>query len=464
MRIVRPLGVMTALLLTATLGSTAASAVPAESASGEGANGAGCTVPRVPGAEKVIGACLTDLTTAGTVGSGHTDPADWAGLVAPGTVNPSGVKGLQLDGYFPDTSTTNTNHGWNHDSQFVIRLPERWNGGLVVAGPPGVREQYANDRIIGDHALARGFAYAATDKGNTGPLIHRDGIRPGDAVAEWHTRLTQLTVAAKQTAARHYGHKPARTYVAGTSAAGYLVRWQLENRPGLYTGGIDWSGLLITRDAPNILDTAPAALRAYPRYRAGEPGAREAMHEAGYPAGSEPLWEFHHRSAWDALQRTLREEVDPGYDGAKEAGTPFCPEGTGAGCDTDYVYADRPATVHDTVERLSLTGKLKRPLITLHGTLDVLLPITRSGDTYADMVDESGRHAKSLHRYYRITAGTHTDGLHGSHPGLVRPMLPCFNAAFDAMTAWTTQGVTPPSSRTVPAPPAGSDPVEDCTL
>ena len=67
-------------------------------------------------------------------------PADFTGfggLSVPGTVNPTGVPGIQLDGYFPDTSTFNTTHGWNHDAQFVIRLPRHWNGGLVVAGPPG---------------------------------------------------------------------------------------------------------------------------------------------------------------------------------------------------------------------------------------------------------------------------------------------------------------------------------------
>lgn len=138
----------------------------------------------VPGAERQQVSALADLTTAGTVLSGHTDPSDWAGLHAPGTVNPTRVPGVQIDGYFPDTSTTNTNHGWNHDAQFVIRLPERWNGGLVVTGAPGVREQYATDFVISDWVLARGYAYAATDKGNTGVNFFTDGARPGDAIAE----------------------------------------------------------------------------------------------------------------------------------------------------------------------------------------------------------------------------------------------------------------------------------------
>ncbi|MFD9406444.1 tannase/feruloyl esterase family alpha/beta hydrolase [Streptomyces sp. NPDC059989] len=456
MRIVRPVAAVAAALLAATLASTSASAMP-ESAK----RSTPCTA-RVPGAQYVTGACLADLTTAGTVASGHTDPADWAGLEAPGAVNPSGVKGVQLDGYFPDTSTTNTNHGWNHDSQFVIRLPDHWNGGLVVAGPPGVREQYANDRLIADHVLAQGYAYAATDKGNTGAQIYTDGRRPGDAIAEWHDRVTQLTVAAQRTASRHYGRAPSSTLMAGASAGGYLVRWQLENHPELYTGGVELHGLLFTPDSPNILDTAPAALRAYPRFVAGEPGAREEMYAAGYPAGSEPMWEWHYRNQWDSLQRTVREEIDPGYDGDREAGIPFCPAGVRKGCDTDYVYADRPERVHKTVERLSLTGRIGRPLITLQGTLDTLLPISRSGDVYAKMVEDSGRGA--LHRYYRITDGTHSDGLFKAFPELVRPMSPCLRTAFDALASWTAHGAAPLPSRTVPKAPAGSDTVNSCSL
>ncbi|MFE1414165.1 tannase/feruloyl esterase family alpha/beta hydrolase [Streptomyces sp. NPDC058746] len=456
MRIARPVAATAATLLAVLIGPAGASAAPTPAAP------PACTA-RVPGATYVTGACLADLTTAGTALSGHTDPKDWAGLEAPGAVNPSGVKGVQLDGYFPDTSTTNTTHGWNHDSQFVIRLPDHWNGGLVVAGPPGVREQYANDRLISDHVLAQGYAYAATDKGNTGPQIYTDGRRPGDAVAEWHQRVTELTVAAKRTAAQHYGRAPVSTYMAGASAGGYLVRWQLENRPELYTGGVELHGLLFTPDSPNILDTAPAALRAYPRVVAGEPGALDEMYVAGYPAESRPMWQWHYDNLWDSLQRTVREEIDPGYDGDRQAGVPFCKPGLEKGCDTDYVYADRPQRVHRTVERLSLTGRIGRPLITVQGTLDALLPISRSGDVYARMVEDSGR--GGLHRYYRITGGSHADGLAGPFKDLVRPMSPCLRTAFDAMTAWTGPGGTlPPPSRTVPRPAPGTDAVNACSL
>ncbi len=450
----RRLAAVPSILLIAQFLPAAAGAVPGAGPA------AGCAAERlrVPAAARTVAACLPDLTTAGTVASGHTDPADYAGLDAPGTVNPTGVPGTQLDGYFPDSSTTNTNHGWNHDSQFVIRLPDRWNGGLVVAGTPGFREQYANDRTIGDYVLAKGFAYAATDKGNTGPAAYTDGVRPGDAILEWHARLAQLTVAAKLVAAQRYGRLPGHTYAAGTSAGGYLVRWQLEHLPWLYDGGIDWEGLLFTPDAPNLLSTLPPALRAYPRFAAGEPGAHAAMLAAGYPAGSEPLWAVHYRTQWDLLQRVLREELDPGYDGATQAGTPFCPAGTGAGCDTDYDYASRPRAVHDAVRRVSLTGRIGRPMITVHGTLDVLVPIGSDSDRYAGMITRAGR--GDLHRYYRVGGGNHTDGFFGTAPDLVRPVLPCFRMAFDATVAWVERGIAAPPSQTIDRP--AGDVVNTC--
>ncbi|MFJ6793643.1 3-hydroxybutyrate oligomer hydrolase family protein [Streptomyces sp. NPDC091268] len=408
---------------------------------------------RVPGAERHEAACLTELTTAGTVASGHTDPADWAGLTPAGIDVPAGVPGIQIDGYFPDTSTTNTNHGWNHDAQFVIRLPDRWNGGLVVAGSPGVREQYANDRAIGDWVLARGYAFAATDKGNTGTAFHRDGRAPGDAIAEWNSRVTQLTRAARAVVAQRYRRPPVRTLATGMSNGGYLVRWQLENHPELYDGGVDWEGTLWREDGPNLLTFLPPALASYPVYAAGGEGsgaAHRGMTDAGFPAGSEFLWPYHHRYYWDLTQRIYREELDPDYDGALEAGTPFCVPGVPGAppCDSDYAYAARPAAVRDAVSKIALTGRIGRPLITLHGTLDVLLPISRDSDVYARMVTEAGR--GHLFRYYRVEGGTHVDSLFDAFPDRLRPLLPCHRAAFTALEGWLGRGAPPPPGRTLP--------------
>ncbi|MDA3628604.1 tannase/feruloyl esterase family alpha/beta hydrolase [Saccharopolyspora sp. WRP15-2] len=380
---------------------------------------------RVPGAAHQESACLDDLTTTGTLASGHTVQADWAGLTSADLPAPGPVPGRQVDGYFPDTSTTNQNHGWNHDAQFVLRLPQRWNGGLVVSGSPGNRRQYANDRAIADHALAAGYAFAATDKGNTGAEFFTDGDRPGDAVVEWNDRVTELTVAAKLAAWRHYGRPPTQTIAAGLSNGGYLVRWQLENRPWLYDGGVDWEGALWTQ-RDNLLTFLPPALRAYPA------GDESAVLAAGFAPGSQFLWDYHHRVYWDLTQRIYREEFDPGFDGDRQAGIPFCRTGT-PDCDADYDYAARPAEVHRAVERVALTGRIGKPLISLHGTLDTLLPISRSSDVYAGMVAASGR--GDLHRYHRIENGNHTDGLVDQFPGL-EPLAPHFRDAFDELQSW----------------------------
>jgi hypothetical protein len=411
----------------------------------------------VPGAAYEVGACLPDLTTAGTVADGHSDPAQYAGLQPAGAHNPSGVPGVQIDGYFPDTSTLNTTHGWNHDSQFVIRLPDHWNGGLVVAGTPGNRAQYANDFAISDWVLARGYAYAATDKGNVGTAFYRDGRRPGDAVAEWNTRVTQLTRAARTVVARRYGRAPSRTYAAGISNGGYLVRWQLENHPELYSGGVDWEGTLWRADGPNLFTYLPAVLRNYPAYAAGSTAAHDALLSAGLAPGSEFLWPYHEQVYWDLTQRIYREEFDPSYDGATEAGTPYCASGT-PGCDADYSYATRPRAVHQAVARVSLTGRIRKPLITLQGTLDTLLPIAQDADVYARMVRSQG----GDFRYYRIEGGNHVDGLYDTYPDRLRPILPCFRSAFTALEGWSA-GHRPPPSATLPRPTSG-DLANTCSL
>lgn len=452
-----------ALATTATLALLGglATAAPASADKPQGGHCARQSKVAVPGAQAQKVACLDDLTTAGTVASGHTNPNDWAGLNAAGTVNPAGVPGIQVDGYFPDTSTTNTNNGWNHDSQFVLRIPDHWNGGLVVSGAPGTRAQYANDFIISDWVLSKGYAFASTDKGNTGAAFYRDGSAPGGSIREWNSRVTQLTVAAKSTLRKVYAKSPKRTWMVGISNGGYLTRWQLENRPDLYDGGVDWEGTLFRAEGPNLLTYLPTALKNYPRYAAtGDPAAHDAMIAAGFAPGSEFLWPFHHTYYWDLTQRIYREEFDPTWDGALDAGVPFCASGTPS-CDADYDYASRPEAVKDAVRSVSLTGKIGKPMITIHGTLDTLLPAATDSDVYDTLVDRAGSGA--LHRYYRVEDGTHTDGLYSAYPDRLRPLLPCARSAFDVLTAWVGRGMAPPADGLVRRP-AGGDVVNTCAL
>ena len=437
---------------------TSSAAAPAATAAPHCAGQDRIAVPRAEVAET---ACLDDLTTAGLTGTEHTDPADWTGLHAPGTENPSGVPGIQVDGYFPDTSTSNTHHGWNHDAQFVIRLPDDWNGAVVVSGAPGTRTQYAGDYIFSDWLLDQGYAYAMTDKGNNGGSFHADGEAPGDAVAEWNRRVTQLTRATQAVAEQTYGREARRSYLIGVSNGGYLVRWQLENRARLYDGGVDWEGTLYRAAPPNLLTYLPEALTHYPSYAAtGDRDALEAMVDAGFNRASRFTWEYHYGVYWDLTQRLYREEFDPAWDGDLVAGIPFCQSGTPS-CDADYEYEERPSAQR-AMRKVALTGDVKRPMLTLHGTLDALLPIRTDSDVYTPMIRRAGH--GDLHRYYRVRGGTHVDGLYAEYGDRVRPLLPCARSAFDRLTGWVEGDRRPPRSTTLPRPAAEVDQVNRCGL
>jgi predicted esterase len=401
---------------------------------------------KVPGAERQRVSRLDDLTTAGLIGTDYTDPLDFAGLHAGGTRNPRGVPGVQVDGYFPDASTFNTTHGWNHDSQFVMRLPDAWNGKLVVSGAPGVRKQYSVDFLISDWVLARGYAFAVTDKGNCGPDFFHDSRAPGDAIVEWHVRLEELTRAAREVVGQHYGRAPERVYGTGISNGGYLTRYALERHPELYDGGVDWEGTLFRPEGPNLLTYLPSTLRHYPMYaESGDQAAHAAMLAAGFSPGSEFLWDFHYRTYWDVTQRIYRQLFDPGWHG---------PE-------ADYDYASRPPEVGEAVARVSLNGRIGKPLISLHGTLDCLLPISLHADAYAALVAASG--LAHRHRSYVVAGGNHVDGLYDQFPDRLRPMLPCYRAAFEALEAWVERAVEPPPSGLLPKP-SSDDVVNACSL
>jgi hypothetical protein len=56
----------------------------------------------------------------------------------------------------PGTQATGS---YAEGERYVVRVPDAWNGKLVVAGTSGVRSEFSNDAIWGDFLLSRGFAF-----------------------------------------------------------------------------------------------------------------------------------------------------------------------------------------------------------------------------------------------------------------------------------------------------------------
>jgi hypothetical protein len=196
------------------------------------------------------------------------------------------------------------------------------------------------------------------------------------------------------------------------------------------------------------------------------------MRRAGYPRGSEFLWEEHYGTYWDLTQRIYREEFDPQYDGEQKAGYPFCQEEVTPPpkCDANYQYKKRPERVKEAVEKVSLTGDIGKPMLTLHGTYDVLLPMRLHSNRYRALIENQGK--GNMHRYYKIENGNHVDSYFDRYrhePAYVRPILPCYWAAFVELEEWVENkgdDPRPPGNRTVPHPtPEGATAeANNCTI
>src|SRR5207302_10691014 len=67
------------------------------------------------------------------------------------------VPGLQLNARIASDPTG--------QARFLLRLPNDWNGRLVVAGASGTRSEFNGDFAWSDYALQQGYAYASQNKG-----------------------------------------------------------------------------------------------------------------------------------------------------------------------------------------------------------------------------------------------------------------------------------------------------------
>ena len=218
-----------------------------------------------------------------------------AGKRAPVT---KAVPGMQLNARIASDPTG--------QARFLLRLPDQWNGRLVVAGASGTRSEFNGDFAWSDYVLQMGYAYASQNKGvlnlqfssAADPLACRlnpvspvyvnfydNG--PGQDFTRWTEYMLKGGLLAKAGVLARYGNLPRYTYAVGTSNGGYQVRRAMETAPLIFDGGVDWEGTFVDEHAPNLLTDLPPAVLNMPDYAASgfnaDSTAAKNIRAAGYP-------------------------------------------------------------------------------------------------------------------------------------------------------------------------------------
>ena len=289
-------------------------------------------------------------------------------------------------------------------ARFLLRLPNNWNGRLVVAGASGTRSEFNGDFAWSDYVLQKGYAYASQNKGvlnlalstAADPLacrlnptsrvfVHFFDNDAGQHFTRWAEFMVKAAELARNGVKAAYGRWPAFTYAVGTSNGGYQVRRAVEIAPKLFDGGVDWEGTFVDEHAPNILTDLPPAILNFPDYMASGfsslSTAAKNIQAAGYPPDivipgtTLSLWGNYNGSFWEVTQCQWQKRLDPGYN--------TYVSGTGT-----YNYVSRLSfsDVGAQLAAFATTGDIQRPLITVAGTMDGLLPIDHHARAYARKV------------------------------------------------------------------------------
>jgi 3HB-oligomer hydrolase 3HBOH len=378
------------------------------------------------------------------------------------------VPGIQAEGWFADDPTK--------EARFVLRFPDDWNGKLVVAGASGTRSEYNGDWAWSDYVLPKGYAYASQNKGvlnlylvslasatqpASDPLacrlnpsssiwVHFYDNDPQKPFTQW-TQYMLLTASLAQQAAKvNYNRFPRRTYAVGTSNGGYQVRRAMEEAPDLFDGGVDWEGTFVDPSGPNILIDLPSAIKNYPAYVASgfnpaSPAAQNIL-AAGYPPdivnGTDSLWGRYNASFWEVTACQWQERFDPTY--------PTYTSGLG---NYDYLSRVNLPGVFDSVAAVETTGKIKKPLVTVAGTMDALLLIKHQARAYEAAVNASRKgnneERNAQYRLYEVQNGNHIEAYVIPFPQLVA-IQPHAQKAFDLLVDHVESKSPLPPSQCVP--------------
>jgi len=366
------------------------------------------------------------------------------------------------------------------EARFLLRLPNNWNGRLVVAGTPAQRSEFSSDYGWSDYVVQKGYAFASQNKGvlnfylaaSTDPLgcrlnpasttyVHFYDNDPGKDFTTWAQYMIDAATLARKGILAAYHGVPRFTYAVGTSNGGYQVRRAVELAPLLFDGGVDWEGTYVDEDAPNILTDLPPGVLNFPDYQtsgfSATSTAAKNIQGAGYPpdlvvaataAVPFPLnsmWARYYYSYWEVTMCQWQKRLDPTYNTYV------------SGLDTyNYVQRLSFSDVGDNLDDFATTGLIQRPLITVQGTLDALLPIDHHGRAYARAV-EAGFEAQPgfphrptpAYSLYEVQNGNHIENYKTFYPSL-EYILPHAQHAFDLLVASVEQRAPLPPSQCIP--------------
>jgi len=378
------------------------------------------------------------------------------------------VPGLQLDARIAGDP--------QGQARFLLRLPNDWNGRLVVAGASGTRSEFNGDFAWSDYVVQKGYAYASQNKGvlnlqlstGTDPLgcrlnpaspvfVHFYDNDPGQLFTRWAEFMIKAAELARDGVRASYGRPPRYTYAVGTSNGGYQVRRAVEIAPKLFDGGVDWEGTFVDPHAPNILTDLPPAILNFPDYTASgfsaASTAAKNIQAAGYPpdivAGTASLWGFYSAQFWEVTQCQWQKRLDPAYD--------TYVSGTGT---YNYVHRLSFSDVGAQLAAFATTGEIQRPLVTVAGTMDALLPIDHHARAYARKVAAAAKHRDRGHsdwdgdrspayRLYEVQNGNHIETFQDTFAQL-ELIEPHAQRAFDLLVDQVERGATLPPDQCIP--------------
>ena len=337
---------------------------------------------------------------------------------------------------------------------YRIEIPEKWNGELVLfahgfvaaAGPNGSTLRVGNHPVR-EHLVDQGFAWAASS-------YRCNGYVPGQGLVDT-IALTDLFTTANR------GRAPLRTYLTGTSMGGHVTLLGMQEFPTSFAGG-----LAMCPAGPELFDyyaAVSAAAEVITGIQFHADTLRQEVAKMAEVLGTPPDYTDRGRQL-----ASVEIQISGGP-------RPFAIEGlasrfianmsTSAGAllgsptpidravDTAHVKYAIDETLglaadalNSRVRRKSgdtsvrnpdgpyeevvpFDGKIARPLMTMHGTGDLYVPIFLE-QSLKHAVAAAGNEKLLTQRVYRI--GAHCQF---SQPEMIR--------AFDDLVTWVREGVKP---------------------